>query len=701
MKVQIFSLKVETEDAVDSMIVSELPVYYPHEIAIQNELFRFRTYTEVSSILLGSISSFSATQVCVIDLAGQGLGDYRVIQILNRIYGLQLKHLALGRNGLTDEALFRLAVILPSLTQLTTLNLSENKIRDIGIRTLFGDGVLPRSLKHLDLSKNCFGHFAAYYIGRLFTIEDSKQPHLDSLYLGGSRIQGGSIDFMRILVSFLAGSNNRSLSQLSVPFMSFSGPAGIETLASFIACNGAIVDLNVSNNPFLTGDCYSFFRWSVACNPSIRNVFLGQCGLSQFDKSLIASAATSAYKPSWGEKTRVCILVSQELSKCAFARYLLEYKGMNNWKAERPVDWQVGLPFLNDDYDHELFLPLLNPPWACDSSAYSAVPFFLTELVKCVNAAWTLMTYLEGVFSECEAAEYSRGGLADESDDVEFRAERIFTSAELRQKKERVVAANLLLRDFSYSADANDKQAMELLCMSLEDLLSTLVHHEHSLSSKIVHMYSAELESRFNCKLRGIGPVPDALYRHIPFYRYIGDAALYIHLLYIARPFKVAMRLRAAAVAVEQAKESAESERKASRKVMARKSKQVQSKIDGEALIDNDRPAAQQRVIYRFVPNDRGLFVKLATLRLEPSEGERALFSSSRTNQRLVANEFKLFRPASPAISLILEQETERGQLMHLSVHNIDAGERTVMAAYRADVHSERRCSCRMSDLSL
>ena len=302
--------KAEPDDTADAMIVSELPVNYPHEISVQNELFRFRTYAEVSSLLLGSISTLSASQVCVVDLAGQGFGDYRVIQILNRMYGLQLKHISLARNGLTDETLYRLAVILPSLTQLQTLNLSGNKIGDVGIRTLFGEGILPQSLKHLDLSTNCIGHSAAYSIGRLYAIENSKQPHLESLYLGGNQIQGGSVDFMRILVSFLSGSSNKFLCQLGVPFMSFSGTAGIETLAALIACNGAIVGLNVSNNPFLTRDCYSFFRWSVACNPSIRNVFLGQCGLSQFDKSLILSAVSSTYKLSWSEKTRVSILVS-------------------------------------------------------------------------------------------------------------------------------------------------------------------------------------------------------------------------------------------------------------------------------------------------------------------------------------------------------------------------------------------------------
>jgi hypothetical protein len=93
--------------------------------------------------------------------------------------------------------------------------------------------------------------------------------------------------------------------------------------------------------------------------------------------------------------------------------------------------------------------------------------------------------------------------------------------------------------------------------------------------------------------------------------------------------------------------------------------------------------------------------VKLAILRLEPSEGERALFSGSRANQRFVADELELVHTESPAISLTLEQEAERGQLRHLSVHNINAGERTVMAAYRAEARSEQRFSFRMSDLSL
>ena len=701
------------EDDDFSVVVSLQPVIYPHQIGVQNELSRGRTYTEVTSLLLENVSTASLTQIRVIDLSGQGLGDYRVMQVLSRMYGLPLVDLSLARNGLTDETLYRLSVVLPSLVHLQSLNLSGNQIGDIGIKALFGEDIFPPSLRHLDLSKNLYGHLAAYYIGRLYAMKESKQPPIQSLYLGGHHLHGNSVDFVRILVSFLASSMSHSLQQLSLPFMSFLGTGGLSAVASCVACSRSIVELNISNNPFLDTDCYTFFRSSVACNPFVRNVRLGQCGLSQEEKTLIWDSTSSVYKLSWSEKTRLAILVNRELSECAMARYLLEYKVLSMWKVEQPIEWQDGLPFLATDYVAETYRPLLIPPWAKEGAVPADVPpSFLCDLVDGVNAAWNLMAYLEHVFSECEQVESVfrvSEGLSALDLGTEHRGNRIFTSSEMRQKKEKVGVVNILLRDFKFSTNGDNKQILEVLCMSLEDLLAALVHHEHSLYSKIVDMYSKQLERRFHCTLDARQSSPDDLYRYIPSYRYLGNAALYIHLLYVARPYKMVMKSRAAESdsRSEQDHESLSAQKKRS---ILHKSSRFSSTHDGSSLADSygedmegewSAAALKQRLIHRFVPNDRGLFIKLAILRLEASEGERALYAGSRANQRFIANEIVLSRTEEASANIVLEDEAPRGEVKQLSIQTINVGERTVKALYKVDERKEHRLSSRMADLAL
>ena len=693
------------------MVVSLQPVIYPHQIGVQNELSRGRTYTEVTNLLLENVSTASLTQIRVIDLSGQGLGDYRVMQVLSRVYGLPLVDLSLARNSLTDETLYRLSVVLPSLVHLQSLNLSGNHIGDIGIKALFGEDIFPPSLRHLDLSKNLYGHLAAYYIGRLYTMKEPKQPPMQSLYLGGHHVHGNSVDFVRILVSFLSSSMNRSLQQLSLPFMSFLGTGGLSAVASCIACSRSIVELNVSNNPFLDTDCYSFFRSSIACNPFVRNVRLGQCGLSQDEKKLIWDSTSSVYKLSWSEKTRLAILVNRELSECAMVRYLLEYKLLNMWKAVQPIEWQDGLPFLATDYVAETYRPLLIPPWAKEGAVAADVPpSFLCDLINGVNAAWTLMAFLEHVFSECEQIESAfrvSESLSALELGIEHRGNRIFTSSEMRQKKEKVGVVNILLRDFKFSTNGDNKQMLEVLCMSLEDLLAALVHHEHSLYSKIVDMYSKQLERRFHCTLDATQSPPDDLVRYIPSYRYLGDAALYIHLLYVARPHKMVMKAREAEAVSRTEQDHDASHRNRNK---SHRSSRVTSVHDGSSLADSygedmegELSAAmmKQRLIHRFVPNDRGLFIKLAILRLEASEGERALYAGSRANQRFIANEIVLSRTEAASANIILEDEAPRGEVKQLSIQTINVGERTVKALYKVDERKEHRLSSRMSDLAL
>ena len=702
------------QDVIDTVIHSTLPVEYPHETAVQHEMLRSQAYADVSSQLLHNVSTVTATPVRVVDVAGQELGDYRVIQILNRVYSLPLVDLSLARNHLTDETAFRLAVTLPSLGYLQTLNLSDNNIGDVGVKILFAEHVLPKSIRHLDLSKNCFGTLSAYYIGRTYALVDDKQPRLESLFLGGSRFQGSSVDFIRVLVSFLSETSNTFLRQLGVPFMSFPHVGGVRALAACIACSNSISDVNVSNNPFYNADCRAFFRASVMRNPLMKNVFLGQCGLTPTDKALIISGMATGSKMSWLEQARLSILICRELCECAMARYMVEYKGMDNWKAQRPMEWMPSLPFLTEDYNPSDYPPLLVPPWLTDGSA-SLIPAILNEMVNDVNAAWTLMSYLETVFGECEAAELMHNGPPTAEEDperygAEFRPERIFTLSELRQKKERVVAVNLLLKDFKYLGSGQNKETMELLCMAMEDLLSTLLHHESSLRNKIVEMYAQQLGRRFNCVLHlqsngarmNLEGVPDAVLKHIPFYRYLGDAALYIHLIYFARPFEVFERRRSEEAAAEEEKLRGGRGRNRFGKSSHRRGQGANDlpSLPTDDARPNPRMSMQQRVVHRFIPNDRGLFVKLTILRLEPSEGERALFAGSRANQRFATNELELVMPDVPNVRTVLEVETDRCQLKHLANQNVNAAERAVSARYMADEMSESRLTSRMEDLA-
>jgi Ran GTPase-activating protein (RanGAP) involved in mRNA processing and transport len=101
----------------------------------------------------------------VIDIGGQGLGDKIVMELINQLRYSCVVELSLSNNNLTDETLISLSTILPSLSQLGSLNISANQIRDKGIQAIFAVDIFPFNLKHLDISRNILGPVSAYHIG--------------------------------------------------------------------------------------------------------------------------------------------------------------------------------------------------------------------------------------------------------------------------------------------------------------------------------------------------------------------------------------------------------------------------------------------------------------------------------------------------------------------------------------------------------
>jgi Leucine Rich repeat len=293
---------------------------------------------------------------------------HRIMQLINRIQGLPLTDLSLRGNCLTDESIYRLSLALRSLENLRTLNLASNKIGDFGIRALFHKDAFPFWLRHLDLSLNVFTPTAAYYIGSLYAIDDINevntshwqytehefsgaiQPYwkgevrslrLESLFLGGNTMNGASVSFVRMLVSFLAYTKNRALKTLSVPFMGFTSDGGLNAIAALIACNQSITALNISNNAFQSKESWRMFRKAVAVNEQLININVGLCGLNELEKSLILKSLSnvSIYNLSWNEKAKLSYLVSRELAHCAQTRYHFEYHTLKMWRLPKPLAW--------------------------------------------------------------------------------------------------------------------------------------------------------------------------------------------------------------------------------------------------------------------------------------------------------------------------------------------------------------------------
>jgi hypothetical protein len=178
----------------------------------------------------------------VIDIGGQGLGDEIVIDLIHQLRNSCVVELSLSNNKLTDETLIRLSTILPSLSQLSSLNVSANQIRDTGIKAIFTVDIFPCSLKHLDLSRNMLGPVSAHHIGSAFVqskkilktdkkrsnsndfrdldgLEAKNVPQIERLLLGGNQVVGSSTEFNRILMSFLCQNCARvgGLQSLSLP----------------------------------------------------------------------------------------------------------------------------------------------------------------------------------------------------------------------------------------------------------------------------------------------------------------------------------------------------------------------------------------------------------------------------------------------------------------------------------------------------
>jgi hypothetical protein len=278
-----------------------------------------------------------------LDLAGQRLGDEKAIEIIDLLKECPVKILSLGDNNLTDDAMFRLSFVLPSLKNLRDLLLPNNRFTDMGVRAICEDRAFAPSIRTLNLSRNPLGPISAYYIGRLFRSETQGQLHLENLFLGG-RVgrQGWGNDFMRVLGYFLCSYGARQVRTLSIPEAGLDN-AGLCAIAAVLSCNSAITSLNIVKNKFSSDPREEWskraFRAALLSNRTLDCMQLGQCGLSDFEKKQFDYSMRAHLVPSWIDATVLTFFVGREYNYCREAIRELETKSLNIYSRFAPAKW--------------------------------------------------------------------------------------------------------------------------------------------------------------------------------------------------------------------------------------------------------------------------------------------------------------------------------------------------------------------------
>ena len=460
------------------------------------------------------------------------------------------------------------------------------------------------------------------------------------------------------------------------------------------------------------------------------------------------------------------IQVGREFNKCTKARHAIEVAVFNMWSREKPLEWPDNI-YLSGENPAA---PSLKVP-----KEVINIPKDILYSVKNVNEAISALSYLEQVLLQCNADEQIA---ADNDDSIPRGPKFAISSREYRLRKDKLGEAKLLLVDYGRGSITGGTVDREIMNMVLEDLLATLILQETSVAISIASAYMRRLQRKertardeafsrrvstggtasrrtslqYGASKRGsitplTPPPPPRISEHdIPYYGYLGDAAVFIYYLYVVRPFEHELKAREVIKkGREQLKKrrhkaggSDKSESTANTRggslsgvgsmpvsgitttVASRMSvtgqcvspyldgtepipfaDQVQSALleaeDADDGIDNiggRRDSGLSTGTTGSIPRqtfaemDADLFRRLSRLDLSPEEGDRAVISNSRSNQRNIVFDFtSISLPIPPDLedvcqpdlmSLILEEDCPRSTEIMMDLHAVDTTHRTI-----------------------
>jgi hypothetical protein len=429
------------------------------------------------------------------------------------------------------------------------------------------------------------GPVSAYHIGNVFVPQSKKSSEVDidepeaknvlniqRLLLGGNQLLGSSIEFNRILMSFLCQNGaHMGLQSLSLPRSGLESE-GLITVAAYIACSSSVTYLNVSSNAFAHEYPKLLFRNALLANGSLRHICIGQCNLTRAERKLFNKEMLSTCTLSWREKTSLSIAVGCELNICAKARYDCSVKEFSYKGFKKPPEWAESIFLPNEVIPGDIIsLPVVGDR--------TAIPYYITSSILHLNKVASLLLHLEKIILTNKS----------EEEVTETETKAVINGTELRKRREKIEVVKVMLSDYKSSLDGDCVVNPEVVAMVIEDLLSTLIQQESLVAQHIAVMYSSHQEggrrisiintmnaSRRNSSIRGsislrgsfrgpgepmrrtgsimsfssllnqvkLGsapePAPDILYQ-----TYLGDAAIFIHYLYVVRPLDYQEKIKA------------------------------------------------------------------------------------------------------------------------------------------------------------
>lgn len=315
-----------------------------------------------------------------IDVAHQLIGDAGLADLCSHLRTAPVTYLNLSGNRITDIGVRHLAGILRSLHHLKFLNMSWNEITDTGIRTLcdrthYHSGTVCQ----YDFTYNILTPVSGHYLGSLF-IGDNSDQHacpVSELRLGGqaSRISSswGDSFFQQFCSPLLTSPNLSRLNVLHLVDFQLSD-VGVQCLCGLLLCDRCgLIEINISRNFLSPKSRRLLFRTFVLTTHRF-TLFAYDCGLSIEEVRDWQEHIINA-PPEKKVLLRRMLLrnsdcshtarVSQRaLLQCHVAQYYLRQQQLNSWGGLKlPVRWQrVPLRYLTTRRQDRVALQQGSPP---------------------------------------------------------------------------------------------------------------------------------------------------------------------------------------------------------------------------------------------------------------------------------------------------------------------------------------------------